>query len=261
MDITNKNIDGGKPFDWGRTSAEYAKYRDIYPPEFYKEILNLGLCTTGQKILDIGTGTGVIPRNMYRYGAEWTGIDISEEQIEQAKMLSSGMDINYRVSAAENAGFKDNSFDVITACQCFWYFDHERLSSEFLRILKPGGCILAMCMDWLPYEDEIAGASEALVLKYNPDWSGAGETIHPIHIPECYGKNFRLTYHREYPLKVHFTREGWNGRMKSCRGIGASLSNSKISEWETEHMKLLSQFPEEFDILHYAAIAKLETVK
>lgn len=29
MNITNKNIDGGKTFDWGRTSSDYAKFRDI----------------------------------------------------------------------------------------------------------------------------------------------------------------------------------------------------------------------------------------
>ena len=34
-------IDKGKPFDWGKTSDDYAKYRDIYPQEFYEYILNL----------------------------------------------------------------------------------------------------------------------------------------------------------------------------------------------------------------------------
>lgn len=36
--ITNNNIDGGKPFDWGRASSDYAKYRDIYPRKFYEKI-------------------------------------------------------------------------------------------------------------------------------------------------------------------------------------------------------------------------------
>ena len=31
MEITNKNIDHGKAFDWGRVSEDYGKYRDIYP--------------------------------------------------------------------------------------------------------------------------------------------------------------------------------------------------------------------------------------
>ncbi len=69
MNIIDKNIDGGKAFDWGKTSAEYAKFRDIYPKEFYNKIVNRGLCINGQKVLDVGTGTGVLPRNMYHYGA------------------------------------------------------------------------------------------------------------------------------------------------------------------------------------------------
>ena len=81
MNITDKRIDSGTPFDWGKVSADYAKYRDIYPPEFYQKILSLHLCQEGQKVLDLGTGTGVLPRNMYKYGAKWTGIDISPEQI------------------------------------------------------------------------------------------------------------------------------------------------------------------------------------
>ncbi|MDR1821653.1 MAG: class I SAM-dependent methyltransferase, partial [Oscillospiraceae bacterium] len=74
----NENIDGGNAFDWGAASGDYAKYRDIYPDEFYRRILDLGLCTRGQTVLDLGTGTGVLPRNMYRHGAKFVGADISE---------------------------------------------------------------------------------------------------------------------------------------------------------------------------------------
>ena len=162
MNITDENIDGGKAFDWGKTSADYARFRDIYPQEFYDRIIGRHLCVEGQRVLDLGTGTGVLPRNMYRYGAKWTGTDISEEQIVQARRLSEGMDIAYRAVSAEELDFPDGSFDVVTACQCFWYFDHEKLEPELVRILKPGGRILLLYMAWLPFEDRIAGASETL---------------------------------------------------------------------------------------------------
>lgn len=259
MNITDKNIDGGKAFDWGKISEDYAKFRDIYPQEFYDKIIARKLCISGQSVLDIGTGTGVLPRNMYHYGAKWTGTDISENQIEQAKILSEGLNIDYYAQSAENIDLSDGSFDVITACQCFWYFNHEQIMPNFFRMLKPDGRILVLYMAWLPFEDKIAESSEKLVLKYNPKWSGAGETVHPIFIPDCYSEKFELVYHEEYPLKLHFTRETWNGRMKACRGIGASLTEEEIAAWEQEHMKLLAEIaPAEFNILHYGAIAELK---
>lgn len=98
------------------------------------------------------------------------------------------MDIGYYAMPAEKIDFPDASFDAATACQCFWYFDHEKLIPQLCRMLKSNGRLLVLCMEWLPFEDKIAGMSEDLVLRYSPDWSGAGETMHPIEIPACYKK-------------------------------------------------------------------------
>ena len=261
MEIRDSRIDAGKAFDWGRTSQEYAKYRDIYPEQFYQKIIDRGLCTEGQKVLDLGTGTGVLPRNLYRYGADWTGTDISPEQIEQAILLSEagGMKIDFRAKSTEELDFPAGSFDVITACQCFWYFDHERVMPKLAQLLKPEGKLLILYMAWLPYEDKIAGASEELVLKYNPKWSGAGETRHPIWIPDVAYEYFEPEDHEEYDLMVPFTKETWHGRMRACRGVGASLNAEELVGWDAEHRALLDAIaPENFEILHYAALAVLK---
>ena len=101
MNITNRDIDSGKPFDCGKTSFDYAKFRDIYPREFYQRIVDRKLCLDGQSVLDIGTGMGVLPRNMYQYGAKWTTADISENQIEQAVK-----GYGYRLSCYINRGYQ-----------------------------------------------------------------------------------------------------------------------------------------------------------
>ena len=260
MDIIDSRIDNGKAFDWGRVSEEYANYRDIYPDEFYRRIAQRGLCISGQRILDIGTGTGVLPRNMYRFGAEWTGTDISPEQIEQAKRLSleGKMDIAFDVVSAENLSYPAASFDVITACQCFWYFEHKRVIPVLSDLLKPDGKLVILYMAWLPFEDRIAGESEKIVLKYSPGWSGAGETRRPIAIPDIAFEYFDLEWHDEYDLNVPFTRESWHGRMKACRGVGASMSEQEIALWEADHIKMLSSTPSDnLEILHHAATAIL----
>ena len=151
MEITDDRIDAGKAFDWGRVSREYARYRDIYPEEFYQKIVDRGLCIVGQKVLDLGTGTGVLPRNMYKYGAEWTGTDISPEQIEQAKAMAGAADMNidFRAVSTEQLDFPAERFDVITACQCFWYFDHEKVIPKLAEFLKPDGKLLILYMAFL----------------------------------------------------------------------------------------------------------------
>ena len=259
--MQRQNIDRGKAFDWGRTSKEYAKYRDIYPEAFYQKILELGLCTQGQKVLDIGTGSGVLPRNLYQYGADFTGIDLVKNQIEQAKMLAeqSSMDIDFQCTAAEECDFPAQSFDVVTACQCFTYFDHSKLAPHIHKLLKKNGKFAVLYMAWLPFEDPIAGKSEELILKYNPLWSGCKEERHPIAIPPVYWKYFALEREEVFDLTVPFTRESWNGRIKTCRGIGASLTNEEIECFDQEHKELLKKIaPEQFEVLHYAAISVMK---
>lgn len=261
MEIINKTIDDGKAFDWGRVSSDYAKYRDIYPEIFYEKIVKRNLCVKGQKVLDLGTGTGVLPRNMYHYGAEWFGTDISENQILQAKKLSeeSNMKIQYKAVATEELGFPDDTFDVITACQCFFYFDHEKVMPKLFHMLKKDGRLLLLYMAWLPLEDKIAGASEELILKYNSKWTGAGETRHPISVPDCVYDSFDIACHEEYDVEIPFTRETWHGRIKACRGIGASLSPEEIEKWELEHKRLLLDIaPIEFSVKHYVAMLELK---
>ena len=260
MEIKDDRIDSGKAFDWVKTSREYARYRDIYPEEFYKKIVDRSLCINGQRFLDLGTGTGVLPRNMYKYGAEWTGTDISPEQIEQARILAtaSKMKIDFQAVPTEQLEFPARSFDVITACQCFWYFDHEKVMPKLAELLKTDGKLLILYMAWLPYEDRIAGASEELVLKYSPKWSGAGETRHPIWIPDIAYEYFEMEDHEEYDLMVSFTKESWHGRMRACRGVGASLSEEELARWDREHRELLHRIaPEQFEVSHYAALMVL----
>ncbi len=257
-------IDNGKSFDWGNTSKDYAKYRDVYPKEFYQRILDLGLCKDGQKVLDIGTGTGVLPRNMYKFGAEWTGTDISENQIEQAKLLAAEqkMNIDFYACAAEKVDYPDNTFDVITICQCIWYLDAKIVAEKFSKMLKRDGKLLILYMGWLPYEDSIAGKSEEIILKHNPNWSAYGDTVQPVYVPEELMDYFDVIVRDEFRVDVPFTRDGWHGRMRASRGVGAAMNESQLHAWDEEHMKMLMANAEErFNVKHYISFAELQVRK
>jgi SAM-dependent methyltransferase len=260
--IKINDVDGGKAFDFGKTAEEYAKYRDIYPEHFFEKLYSYDIGTAGQKALDLGTGSGVVPRSMAKYGAEWTGADISAEQVEQAVRLSAGMDIKYIVCPADAIPAPDCRFDAVTACQCFWYFPKETSMPEIKRVLKPGGRFAAIYMIHLPKESEIVRRADELVNKYNPSWSGGGFDRVKLSPPPWLNGDFKVAHLDEFVQDVEFTREGWLGRMRSCRGVGASLPPDLVARFDKDHRAVLSEIAgETFDIPHQFIYEVYDVVK
>ena len=118
-----EHIDSGTEFDWGKTSNDYAAFRHGYPESFYALLSSLGVGLPGQRILDLGTGTGVLARAFARRGARVTGIDVSADQIQAARRLTaeSGLQIDYRVSRVEEVDWPADSLDVVSAGQAWLY--------------------------------------------------------------------------------------------------------------------------------------------
>ena len=244
--ITKKSIDGGKAFDWGFTSQQYAKYRDIYPPQLYNRLRELGVASDGTAWLDIGTGTGILPQNMYNPKADITGVDISGEQINYAKLKAAenGWNINYIVSPAERTGLPSHSFDCITAAQCFWYFDPKTMKSEIQRLLKPDGKFIKIYLTYT-LDSEIADKSHQLVKKFNTFWTPAASGSKDM-FDDLFDGRVTETFYSDIP----FTRESWHGRMCACRGTHASMSKEQVGKWSKAHTEMLSTYPVNFTIKH-----------
>lgn len=246
-------IDGGKAFDFGKTSALYAQYRDIYPKSMYEKLVAFGIGRRDQRILDLGSGTAVLPINLYSSGAVFTATDISENQVAHGQAIAKeqGLDrISFKVCSAEDTGFPDNSFDVVTAVQCFQYFDAEKAAAEIARILKPRGIFCKIFMDWLPYEDEKIAEMERLVLQYNPAWSGCGFRAFRYSFPQWAEGLFKIDTIHSYDEALTFTKEAWLNRVLTCRGVGASLPVEKIAAFTAEYRRVLEKYEEPLRLKH-----------
>jgi len=255
--LTLDRIDNGKAFDWGNTSEDYGKYRDIYPHSYYSALEKIGFPRNGQSILDIGTGTGVISRTIYNPTLSIIGIDISDNQIKKAKELSSieNKKIDYYTKPAEDTSLKSKSFDSIIAAQCYIYFDISRLMNEIDRLLRPGGKFYITWFCWLPLESKVAESSEELILKYNPDWKGAGLTRDFEINFDTEPYNFTLQDQIRYDERIPFTKESWAGRIRATRGIGAVLNDKDLTNFNKEHLEQLDAVnKEELQIPHLILI-------
>jgi 2-polyprenyl-3-methyl-5-hydroxy-6-metoxy-1,4-benzoquinol methylase len=250
-------IDHEREFDWGKTSQDYTAYRAGYPESFYEVLAALGIGTPGQKILDLGTGTGVLARAFAKRGAVVTGVDIAANQIAAAQALATqeGLHVTFQVRAAEAIDFPEHSFEVISAGQSWLYFDKSVMIPKVLHLLTPEGCLVLTELMWLPGKDRIAQHTEALVLQYNPAWTSAGYkgTMPPLAAWARDHFDLRTFHIIEAPLE--FTRETWCGRIRACRGIGASLSAAAVERFDAEHRRLLETIaPASFTVLHHMII-------
>lgn len=239
-------VDDGKAFDFGKTSKAYAKYRDIYPEEVFEKLHEIGVGVQGSRWLDLGTGTGVIPRGLAKYGADIVATDISEQQITEAIALSKDYsDIKYEVLAAEDISYPEHSFDAVTACQCFWYFDPNTVVPVIKSLLKPGGVFLKLYMSYLK-EESIAQDSNSIVKRINGNWKGASPALQDLNT-----HYFEDPHTETMLVDIPFTRESWHGRMMASRGVMASMNAKQLVQFDAEHRKMLEEkYPERFTVRH-----------
>lgn len=247
------SVDGGNAIDWGRTSRDYSLHRPNYPDRFFDLLASLGVGLKDQRILDLGTGVGFLALRFAQQGAVVTGVDIAEGQIEEARRrcATTGLAADFLVAQAECTGFPSGSFNAATASQSWLYFDVARAIAEVKRLLKPDGLLVTSHFGWLPRQDRIARASEELVLRYNPKWTGADWAGQIPFMPAWAEGHFELRGMFVFDEPIPFTRESWRGRIRACRGVGATLAADQIEQLDREHEALLRTITTgDFSVLH-----------
>ncbi|MFT5286793.1 MAG: ubiquinone/menaquinone biosynthesis C-methylase UbiE [Planctomycetota bacterium] len=150
-----------KGVDFGRTASDYGRYRQGLPEDFFERLRTRGIGGPDQRILDLGSGTGQMARGLALGGATVTALDRSPDLLVAARELDrkSGVSVSQVVAPAEATTLPDDSFDVVTAAQCWLWFDKSRLGPELNRVFGPNGQLVIAQLDWLPWEDNVMNNS------------------------------------------------------------------------------------------------------
>lgn len=231
-------------YNFGLTAQDYAKHRAGFPDEFFDRVFADGIVNPNASLLDLGTGTGTLARGFATRGCSVIGLDISAQLLEQAKDLSlqQGLGIQFRLGKAEETGFPDESFDVVSAGQCWHWFDRPRAAQEVKRLLKSGGRVLIAHFDWLPLPGNVVDRTERLIQTYNPKWYerfGNKNGSYPDWFRDLREAGFEEVTSFSFDIHVPYTAEAWRGRIRASAGVGGSLSADEVVRFDSELKQLL----------------------
>src|SRR5258705_11584830 len=94
----------------------------------------------GQRVLDVGCGTGVITAAVADLGATCIGLDPAEAYLEFARRQRSGPNASYELGDGHHIGHPDASFDAVVSTLALDVIpDAERVAEEMRRGTRPGG--------------------------------------------------------------------------------------------------------------------------
>ncbi len=125
------------------TSGEYARIGNplVIIGERLSEAVDL---RSGDKVLDVATGSGNTAISAARRFCEVTGMDLAPEWLEHAKRRAEaeGMNMTFEVGDVEEMTYPDASFDVVLSTLGVMFAPRqEKAASELLRVSRSGGKI------------------------------------------------------------------------------------------------------------------------
>jgi len=145
----------------GRTIRWFARFYDAaswlmsfgQEAKTNREIVKKAGVQPDERVLDVGCGTGAqtLPAAEAAGPGNVAGIDPSPEMLARAreKAARKNLGIDFRNAAIEKLPFDDQQFDVVLSSFMLHHLPHDVMRkgfAEILRVLKPGGRLLATDM-------------------------------------------------------------------------------------------------------------------
>ncbi len=236
------------PVDFGRAAPDYGLWRQGFPPEFFRRIEALGVGLSGQRILDLGTGTGLLARAFAQRGCLVTGLDLSAALLAEARKAdrAANLSIDYLEARAETTGLPDGAFDVVSAATCWHWFDRPKVAVEARRVLRPAGRLLIASLDWHSRPGNIVEITGETIRRLSPAPPAKTQNTfqYPDWTKELTAAGFDDWDAFAFTTQLSYSHAAWRGRVRASAAVGPAMDRQTLARFDRELEQALErEFP------------------
>jgi SAM-dependent methyltransferase len=244
MDILPRNQKAAAT--WDSAAAEYERI-SLHLADAIDLAIERLAPRPGERILDVGSGTGLAARRAASRGAAVVGIDLGAELIETARTLAEreSLRIDFRVGDAEQLPFDDASFDgVVSTFGVMFVGRPEEAARELGRVCRPGGR-LALA-SWTPGSS--IARKVAVHRAYLPPSTGPSpfDWGVPERLRQLLGGAFELRFESAVTtLRLASAEEAWDLFVRGygpTRTLAESLPEERRREFRRDFLAYYDAF-------------------
>lgn len=147
----------------------------------------------GINLVDVGCGGGLLSEPMAQMGANVTGIDASEKNIQIASLHAKqeGINVNYQHTSAEQLASEGKTYDVVLAMEIIEHVaDVGSFMDAISALVKPGGLLFIATLNRTLRSYAMAIIGAEYIMRWLPvgthDWN---KFLRPSEIEQHFHRN------------------------------------------------------------------------
>jgi SAM-dependent methyltransferase len=195
--------------------ADYMKYRPGYPPEIYDYLQRNAALNPGDRVVDLGSGTGLLSRIFLERGHALIAVEPNTEMRRAAEsLLGNQPGFTSLEGRAENIPLSAASADFVAAGQAFHWFEPAKARAEIQRVLKPHKQV-ALVWNSRDLSSPFMQAYERILLDFGKDFSRVDQqrVVSDDSVAAFFAPN--SAQKATFPNQQVFGFEGLRGRLLS----------------------------------------------
>jgi len=209
-----------------QAAEDYQRTRPVCPPQLFDDLIRLAGLKAGDRVVEIGCGTGQATVPLAERGLAVTAVELGPELAAVARRRLAGFPAAEVVTCSfEDWPAPDARFDAVVAVNCLHWIDPRLRYAKPHGLLRSGGAMVVAGCKWARPADagrfwtDVQADYQAVGFEGDPP-PPPGQ-ISPWHFPREAGSLFTEVASLRYPFEVRYSAEDYLANLATQSGTHA----------------------------------------